>query len=589
MSGTSDAQTNRDAALFLSAFVDELESLGVTDAVVSPGSRSTPLAMVLDASDVQVHLDIDERGAGFFALGMAKAQGRPVCLVCTSGTAVANYHPALLEADTSRVPLIVLTGDRPHELRNLGAPQTADQIKVFGDAVRFFNEMPIPSSSPSSIAYARQMAFEAYVRATGELPGPVHLNFPFAEPLKPDLQAEGLFETGRRSGEGADAKSPLLVSGTRVLSPSQVASIAQTLAGQRGVILCGEGSYPESIVEFARLTGFPLIADPLSNLRNLDDAFVIDSYDNIFGSDRCPAIDVTIRFGRWPVSKRCFKAFEADRPFQVVVDEAQTRDFNADTDLFVRCSPAGFIESFLGASADGDVLPASPFAPDGYAREWACANVCARTAIEQVRCDPGSFEGPFIEKMLDLIPARSLLFSASSMSIRALDTFMLAPARDLTVMCNRGLNGIDGTLSSALGAATGFEAATLLIGDLALLHDVNALHLARELSWLDEHSFVIMLSDNGGGGIFDFLPQKSSEPYFERLFLTPQTIGFSGIAQGFGVRYARPADVAAFSESYRRAIEMPGITLIDIVTPLDGLAGFYAPYQRCDGEKGELK
>jgi len=606
--GTPQPPVNQEAALFISAFVDELAHLGVQDVVVSPGSRSTPLSMVFDASAFNLYLDIDERGAAFFALGRAKASGRPVCLVCTSGTAVANYYPALLEASTSRVPLIVLTGDRPHLLRNLGAPQTCDQIKIFGDAMRFFNEMPLPAADTASIAYARQMARESFIQATGELPGPVHLNFPVDDPLKPDLQAEGLFTIGRgpldssdRPGGGVpDGMCPMpLLRAARALDRRTIDELAELFSGKRGIVLCGEGCGEGcgvgDLVRFSELSGFPLIADPLSGLRGADVPCIIDNYDNFFGTDDCPPIDLIIRFGRWPVSKRCYSSLERLRPTQVVVDTAQTRDFNASTDIFVCCTPAEFARSFLDAYRDGrladdtsDILSPDTvdgfvqhalFAPTGYLSQWLAVNERAAAAIARVEDDPGTFEGPYIRRMLALVPDDALLFSASSMSIRAIDTFLTKPARPLRVMCNRGLNGIDGTLSSALGAALDFASATLLTGDLAFLHDLNALHLARELAWLAEHSFVIVLSDNRGGGIFELLPQRSAEPYFERLFLTPQNIDFSGIAQGFGICYEQPKDVGEFADAYERAIARPGLTLIRIETPLDGLADCYRPYQ----------
>ncbi len=575
----SSTPTNAPAALFLSAFVDELMHLGVHDVVVSPGSRSTPLAMVFDASGMELYVDVDERGAAFFALGLAKASGHPVCVVCTSGTAAANYFPAVCEADVSRIPLIVLTGDRPHELRNLGAPQTMDQIKLFGDAVRFFNEMPVPTATPDAIAYARQMAREAVIHATGSPSGPVHLNFPLADPLKVDLTQPELFTIGRST---LPAAVPALMAARPVLDPEQVAALERLFAGKRGIVLCGEGTYPPEIVPFAHATGFPLVADPLSNLRSFDDPLVIDNYDNIFGGASCPEVDLVIRFGRWPVSKRCSATLQKGNPLQIVVDEAQTRDFNAATDAFVRCTPAGFIESFLAMwERTGTTGRGCRFAPDDYPRRWMSANEQAARIVTAVSDDPGTFEGPYVRRMLEMIPDGSLLFSASSMSIRAIDTFLTKGGPRPTVLCNRGLNGIDGTLSSALGAAQCFEVATLLTGDLAFLHDLSALHLQRELMRRGERSFVIVLSDNSGGGIFEFLPQRSEEPYFERLFLTPQQVDFAGVAQGFGIAYAHPSDVSAFATAYRRALRTPGMSLIDIETPLGDLADRYAPYQVC--------
>ncbi len=567
---------NVPAALFLSAFVDELMRLGVRDVVVSPGSRSTSLAMVFEASGMNLYLDVDERGAAFFALGLAKASRRPVCIMCTSGTAAANYMPAVCEADTSRIPLIVLTGDRPHESRNLGSPQTMDQLKLFGTMVRFFNEMPVPSDSPTSLAYARQMAREAVIHATGAFSGPVQLNVPLTDPLKADLSCSGLFTTARSALP--ETVVPLM-DAHALLDSSQLSMLEQVFQGKRGIIVCGEGSYTPDILSFSHLSGFPLIADPLSNLRNFDDPFVIDNYDNIFGGPSCPEIDLVIRLGRWPISKRCFMSLEKIRPLQIVVDEVQTRDFNLSTDLFVRCAANDFVRSFL--SMGGQRGKQGLFAPEGYAEQWVLINQHMAELIATVSHDPGSFEGPYVRRLLEIIPENSLLFSSASMSIRAIDTFFTKGGPAITVLSNRGLNGIDGTLSSALGAARCFEKATLLTGDLAFIHDISALHLQQEVMRKGGKSFVIVLSDNGGGGIFDTLPLKSTESYFERLFLAPQQVDYTQVASGFGIPFSCPSDVNEFSEAYEHALQTPGISLIDLKTPLDGLADCYRPYQIC--------
>ncbi|MEG0476679.1 MAG: 2-succinyl-5-enolpyruvyl-6-hydroxy-3-cyclohexene-1-carboxylic-acid synthase [Raoultibacter sp.] len=377
------SEVSADAALFLSVFFDELVRYGVREVVVSPGSRSTPLAMVaFEASrradlGLRLFIDVDERGAAFFALGMAKASGRPVCLICTSGTAAANYYPAVLEAEASRVPLVVLTGDRPPRLQGLGAPQTCDQLKLYGDHARFFQQMPLPTSDPAALAFARQVARQALISACGPSTceaaagsaayaaagacgtgSPAHINFPFDDPLKPDLSIPELFTPARSQVDCAPARDhtparPHLHAPQR-LDAAQVAQVRALLHQQRAIVLCGEGSCADAAQRHALLTWahaahLPLLADPLSGLRTCDDPLVIDNYDNIFAQPDCPPVDLFIRFGRYPVSKRATTFLARTRPIQIVVDPVQTRDFNAATDLFIQMTPTDFVASLLAS------------------------------------------------------------------------------------------------------------------------------------------------------------------------------------------------------------------------------------------------
>jgi 2-succinyl-5-enolpyruvyl-6-hydroxy-3-cyclohexene-1-carboxylate synthase len=543
--------------LFLGAFVDELYRVGVSDVVISPGSRSTPLAMVFHASDFNVRVDVDERGAAFFALGLAKAKREPVALLCTSGTAAANYYPAICEAAAARVPLLVLTADRPHELRGLGATQTTDQLKMFGDMTVFFHEMPLPEDSADKIGFARQIAREAYIRAMGTPHGAAHLNFPFAEPLTPDLSSPQLFTSGRRAVE------PLVAQTGCSLSDELVARLNAAIAGKRGVILCGEGDYPDEILGFSARTGFPVLADPLSNLRRLDEPAIIDNYDNIFRRADLPPIDLVIRFGQYPVSKAAFTTLKRLAPLTIVVDECESRDFNHLTDVFVYARPADFIAAAGGIGND---------IGDAYALEWQRLN--SEEAAKIAGASGAECEGGYVSALLEEAPEHSLLWAANSMAIRYVDTFYLKNPKDLTVMCNRGLNGIDGTLSSALGAAQCFSASTLLAGDLAMLHDINALQLQTEL----ETNLTVVLINNRGGGIFEMLPQKSGEPYFERLFTTPRDVEYRAICEGFGVGYASADSVEEFREAYRLALAQSGINVVEIRSDLAGLKEQYLRY-----------
>lgn len=594
---------SRDAALFASAFLDELYACGVRDVVVSPGSRSTPLAMVAWASEMRLFVDVDERGAAFFALGLAKASGRPVCLVCTSGTAVANYYPAVMEADASRVPLLVLTADRPPRLAGLGAPQTTDQLNAFGSHVRLFRQMPLPTSEPAGIALARQVAVEAWCAAAGEgapgapgcgegagacgctgAAGPVQLNFPFDNPLTADLAAPGLFEVGRRALGGV----PPVMRAGRELADAQADALLDAVLSHDVLVLAGEGSVAcereaRDLLVLAASLGLPVVADVLSGLRAFDDPHVLDAYDEVFATPARPASErgeLVVRFGRYPVSKACFTTVVAGevgaRPAQLVVDAVATRDFNVATDAFVRTEPAAFVRALTRAVARRGARPAEEQLR--YLAAWRAADDAAAARLRE-RAERGgdAFEGAYVSRLLALAPAGSTLWVASSMSVRAADQFMRRDGKLLRVLCNRGLNGIDGTLSSALGACVTCAQTTLLTGDLALLHDLNALHLQREL--LVNHggdeapSLVVVLLNNQGGGIFDLLPQAScpsEEGWFERLFLTPQQVDFSLATGAFGVPYRLAETLAEFEGAYRDLLGTPGVSLLEVRFPLEG-------------------
>lgn len=604
-------------ALYVSAFFDELIRCGVEDVVVSPGSRSTALSMVAHASQMELYVDVDERGAAFFALGLARAKQKPVVVICTSGTALANYYPAVVEAESSRIPLIILSGDRPQRLQHVGAPQTFDQLKAFSDHVEGFWNMPEPSADPKVIAYARQIAREACIAvgAAGVSRGPVHINFPFDEPLKPDLSVEGVREGSiegsieepiEGSGEGLfsvgriDTPMPALMSAHTELEEEQAAQLLDWLAARRSIILCGEKTFSEHLspeeqdIEAACLFALaeyldaPLIADPLSNLRAYNHPAVITTADTLFkgsAAQALPNFDCVIRFGRYPVSKPVVRYLEEHVCVQIVVDPIATRDFNAQTSVFVPVTPASFVSTLLDVAS----LPEARQKTDaGQAlHAWGLRQMQAQEKLETVRkAGASDFEGTYIRTVLDAAPQGSLIFSANSMAIRALDMFYTGrDDKQLTLLANRGLNGIDGTVSSALGAAQIYEHTTLVIGDLSLLHDLNALALQAEFERRcvgDETvppQVTIVLLNNQGGAIFDMLPQKSDEAYFERLFLTPHTTNFEAAAQTFSLEYTRVATADECRVALEKSYEQPGISLIEISLPLEGVTDRYEAYR----------
>ena len=642
----------RATARFLGAFFDELAKWGVENVVISPGSRSTPLSMTAyelscrAPQRMSTYVDIDERGAAFLALGMA----------------IANYYPAILEAESSRVPLIVLTADRPPQLHGLGAPQTCDQSHAYGTHVRAYRGMPLPADDEGSLRFARQAAREACIAALGscELPqnqgaqnpsaaatgvsqrlagacfgGPVHLNFPFDEPLKPDVTLPDLFDAGIPcadvTADGAacapkPARNPLLPVGIAQvrggMEGAAAAQLACELLANSVLLLAGEGSCAthkeaQRVLAFARAFAIPVLADPLSGLRSFDDPLVIGNYDSVFqlggiSPDDSLNPQVIVRFGRYPVSKRATqwaRAREDAGVLQVVVDPLETRDTNAATTVFVRMKPADFAQSMERALRREDG-PAAASANDlSFANAWqrveevAAKRIAAVDAGEESGAD--GFEGAYVRRVLELAPEGSCLFAANSMSVRAVDTFYLKGGKQLTVLANRGLNGIDGTVSTAIGASRYFGRTTLITGDLTMQHDLNALALQRELRMQRQLSGIasganrtpeqdakcdtretnagaqgitIVLLNNNGGAIFDMLPQKSQEAYFERLFLTPQDVDFQAAVAAFGVPYSKTATLAEFDRAYRASLNVPGISFIEVPVPLQGLRERYADY-----------
>lgn len=605
--GEEDAVSETDRkkralGTYVAAFFDELMRAGVRDVVISPGSRSTPLSMVAHEAHARfgatfnLYVDVDERGAAFFALGLARATARAVCVICTSGTALANYYPAVMEAETSRVPLIVLSGDRPARLQGLGAPQTCDQEKAFSNHVRRFFTMPEPGNDPAKIAHVRQVAREAIIAAA---PGthasaPVHVNFPFDEPLVPITTAPDLFDAGRVAA--ADVL-PAVVRGDADLSSHDASLLAEYLDAHRVVVLAGEGTFSaqavanaarrdreaQALIAFAERFDAPLLADPLSQLRTYGHPAVICGYDRIMGSAEMPAFDVVVRFGRYPVSKRATQTVERLRPAQIVVDPLATRDFNAQTTTFVAADPLDFAVALLEA--------AGPAAQEGIEaplpqniHEWGLLDRARTERIVSTNFEEeNEFEGSYVCAVLENIAADSLLFTANSMSVRALDAFYVNQAKHLTVLANRGLNGIDGTVSTALGAAQNFKQTVLVTGDLTMLHDLNALALQgemllRERDGSPRPSVVIVLLNNNGGAIFDMLPQKSEDPYFDRLFLTPQKVDFAAAARAFGVPARTVHTVAEFTEAFTEFQGTAGIYLIEVPLPLTGVRERYDRY-----------
>lgn len=552
---------DRDAlTAYAASFVDELAQNEVKHVVVSPGSRSTPLALLLvEHPDIEIHINVDERSAAFFALGLAKALKEPVGLLCTSGTAAANYYPAVIEAFYSRVPLIVLTADRPHELRDVGAPQAIDQIHLYGRHVKWFVEMALPESTDGMMRYARTVGARAVATAAAEPAGPVHLNFPLREPLIPDLDQAKEYRQNKRT------PSVLIDSGERSLSASQIKAVATTLSkAKQGIIICGELPHPEMkevIVALAKKLAFPVLADPLSQLRSgsHDKAVIIDAYDTFLRDETAKAAfrpEVILRFGSMPVSKPLLLFMKKQKQaITLVVDGgAGWRE------------PAGLATNMIYSEEKdfclriAESITSSP--DDEWLRLWQTVNGATKDALASVRDEAELSEGKLFALLADMMPLDSTLFVGNSMPIRDLDTFFLNNGKGIQTIANRGANGIDGVVSTALGVSTVSKNTVLAIGDLSFFHDMNGLLAAK----LQKQNITILLVNNDGGGIFSFLPQANEREHFETLFGTPHGLDFSHTAQLYGGKYNKVQNWDEFEKVFTESFEIQGLKIIEVPT-----------------------
>jgi 2-succinyl-5-enolpyruvyl-6-hydroxy-3-cyclohexene-1-carboxylate synthase len=557
--------TNANTAL-ASAFAEELARGGLRHAVVSPGSRSTPLALALwRAPEIEVSVIVDERSAGFFAVGAAQAGGEPVALLCTSGTAAANYHPAVCEADESGLPLIVLSADRPPELRGIGAGQTIDQVKLFGSAVRWFCEVGTHAADDDGLLHYRSVACRALATARGETrPGPVHLNLPWREPLAPVPVEGSLTATDPLALEGRPGRP--LTAVTRIdLEPS--AFLLDEVAGHigeaiSGVIVAGRQPDPElrePLAHLARVSGFPILAEPTSQLRcgPHDRSRVIASYDLLLREERFARSvvpDLVLRFGEMPTGKPLRAWLAASGAEQIVVDPfGGWNEPSRRAAALLRADPTELASGWAARlEKQGGERPA----PDA----WLAAEEAARRVLlAELEAD-----GPISEPALHLALGRchadgDLVYTASSMPIRDQEAFLGAEETDALFLCNRGANGIDGLISSGIGAARASGPTTILVGDLGLLHDLGGLAAVREI----DTPVRIVVIDNGGGGIFHFLPQRSAMEgeEFEALLGTPRGVDVAKAAALFDLDHHRLESLAELP-----AALAAGTGLIEVVT-----------------------
>ncbi len=550
---------------YTAAFVAELVRTGVTNAVVSPGSRSTPMAMVMaEHPELKIHLHVDERSAAFFALGIAKATGRPVAILCTSGTAAANYFPAIAEAYLSRIPLIVITADRPHELRDVGAPQAIDQIRLYGHHVKWFAEMALPENSTEMLRYVRSVCGRAAATAVQAPAGPVHLNFPFREPLIPKLEDENLFHLKERPERYVAVQN-----GDLMISKEELKKIAARIrTHQNGIIVCGQidnDRFAAAVTRLSSLLKFPILADPLSQLRSGAHPHenIVDAYDTFLRNEDAKTFlkpQLVIRFGAMPVSKALTIFIkENHQAEQFVVDGGGGwRDPAALASEMIYCNETMFCESLAEEMESSSYLI--------FLHKWLKVNQLTKENIVQVRDSEELNESKLFSLLADLLPQGADLFLGNSMPIRDLDSFFHNNDKSIRVLANRGANGIDGTISTALGmAAVSQQPAFLVLGDLTFFHDLNGLLAAK----LYNLNITIIVINNNGGGIFSFLPQAEHPKHFELLFGTPLDLDFEHVVRMYNGKFTRATDWDQLQMLMEAAKTPQGLNVIEIVTKRD--------------------
>ena len=612
---------------YIAALVDEFYQLGVRNAVFSPGSRSTTMVMLFtEYEGFETYMNIDERSASFMALGIAKAYKEPTVLVCTSGSAVAHYLPAILEAQYSGVPLIVLSADRPHTLLHVGAPQTVDQQKIFGTAVNYYEELAVPQED-HYYTYPRQVARKAYMKAMDIKKGPVHINVPLFEPLVPELDRKH-FEVGRstykvfkpnygdvfsyqnRSNNTSNASNTSNTSNasnaSNVSNVSNVSDVSYTknttdnsannannannfnlLLAQykRVLILAGPQinvDEVESIHSFAENLQAPILADPLSNVRRCHKAGAIDDNHEV-ASNRSNDTNMTQDKQVSDVVISTYDAFLADKELwpvlkpdcviqfgQIVVskrvqqmvaswDNVEYIEVNPTMDSM---NPTGKTTMHMQASIDMFThLFAVKNESNAYLNRWQRLEVAGKAQLSTAIEEPSSFEGRTIRELQQHIPDNSQVLVANSMTIRDFDYFWFSGESDAVLYGNRGVNGIDGTVSTALGLATNGKSTYLVTGDLSLFHDLNGLAVAKTQNL----NLTIILHNNDGGGIFEYLPQKGTK-HFDYLFSRSQGLDYSGAAKLYGCGYTKIINPDELSRVLAKVSTESGVHIIEIPT-----------------------
>ena len=557
---------------YIAALVDEFYQLGVRHAVFSPGSRSTTMAMLFKEHEgFETYMNIDERSASFMALGIAKAHKEPTVLVCTSGSAVAHYLPAVLEAQYTGVPLIVLSADRPHTLLHVGAPQTVDQHKIFGTAVNYFEELAVPQES-HYYTYPRQVARKSYMKAMDTKKGPVHINVPLFEPLVPEL-SRNHFEAGRSSFKVVKPNYGSVFDCRHENDLTHINNAVDIAHGNDGtneindlfkryeriLILAGpqiDIDEAETIRSFGAALQAPILADPLSNVRGCGTSkVVISTYDALLAGQALwheLKPDCVIQFGQIVVSKRVQQMIASWTDVEYI-------EVNPTMDSM---NPTGKTTIHMQASIDVFThLYGKNNNSDTYLNIWRRLEQAGKKQLSLAIDEPHCFEGRTIRELQKKIPEDGQIFVANSMTIRDFDYFWFSGESKAVLYGNRGVNGIDGTISTALGLAVNGRPTYLVTGDLSLFHDLNGLAVAKTHNL----NLTIILHNNDGGGIFEYLPQKGTK-HFDYLFSTSQGLDYSGAAKLYGCGYTKIASPDELRAVLAKVSSESGVHIIEIPT-----------------------
>ena len=543
------------------ALFDGLVASGVRHVVISPGSRSTPLVLACTAhARLQVRVLPDERCAAYFALGLAKVERRPVVVVATSGTAPANWYPAVIEASLGRQSLVFISADRPGELHDCGANQTIDQTRLFGVHVRAFLDLPEPVAGESMLRYVRVAGVRAADLSRWPVPGPVHVNAPFREPLVPAGEWAARHDT--------TGGAPQVSQAALEPDPQVVAALAAQVSGRRGIIVCGASAcssgFAATLSRLAATLDWPLLADPLSGLRcgHHDRSRIFARYDaflrrSTFVRDHRP--ERILQFGSVPLSRELqrFIAYTDAEALIVVSPHRAWPDPQQRAARIVHADPER-----LCAALQRCALRAAP-------RDWYAAFAAEERRARRLAAvaEDMPVEAGVLERLIRVCPDGATVFVGNSTVVRDVDAFVDGSARAVTLLGNRGASGIDGNVSTVLGLAAGARGPVVgLLGDLALYHDMYGLLAARVL----DASLVVFA--NGGGAIFRYLPQAVLDG-FERYWLTPTDLEIGAIARLYGLRHHRVGDAGEFDQVFVRSLETAGVDLVEVtIDPHDSVA-----------------
>ncbi|OJG27606.1 2-succinyl-5-enolpyruvyl-6-hydroxy-3-cyclohexene-1-carboxylic-acid synthase [Enterococcus caccae] len=540
---------------YLQTFVEGMISSGVEQAVISPGSRSTPLALLLHRQEkIETFIEVDERSAAFFALGLSKASSKPVVLLCTSGTAAANYYPAICEAYASHIPLVILTTDRPHELRQVGAPQAMDQFYLFQNHVKEFIEMAIPEGTKTMLDYAYWQGMRATDTACQVPSGPIHLNFPLREPLLPDLNQSLITE-----------KTTEVLAGKKQLSEEHLIKCVDAWQGRRGVLVIGGSHTPteaEVFIKLAETLNWPIISDPLANVTACGkESPLIMSYADLFIQEveMLQQPEVIVRFGMLPISKNTMFWLQSldERTAIYFVDETgEWQDQLKQAQVAIQVEEQSFAQSIIDKVAIKTL--------DSWSQQWITWQEITEQQLNEL-----SEMKVLNETSASLLVHKKMakhgqLFVSNSNAIRFLDRFSTTETNHYQLFGNRGINGIDGIVSTALGmcAINPDRQNVLLIGDLAMYHDMNGLLVAKRY----DLPLTIVLLNNNGGGIFSFLSQRQlDETDFEPIFGTPIDIDFSLVAQLYDAKYVKAESLEQLGTLLETTQRQPEFQIIEVV------------------------